>query len=88
MDNVITHDHASPPRNPDLLMSPEIEIEIEAWQKTGNPPFPELHLNSRTYWYKFSRTDLRLIHHISGLSIDMHRLGYAGCTVWAQKMPM
>jgi hypothetical protein len=88
MDNVMAHDQASTPRNPDLLMSPEIEIEIETWRKTGNPPFPELQLSSRTYWYKFSRTDLRLIHHIAGLSIDMHRLGYSNCTVWAQKMPM
>ncbi|KAL1957505.1 hypothetical protein VTO42DRAFT_5968 [Malbranchea cinnamomea] len=88
MDLVAAHDPASTPRNPDLLMSPEIEVELDTWQKTGNPPFPELQLSSRTYWYRFSRTDLRLIHHISGLSIDMHRLGYSSCTVWAQKMPI
>ncbi|KAK2813783.1 hypothetical protein FQN50_000183 [Emmonsiellopsis sp. PD_5] len=89
MDNVIAQEQPTSPRGgPDLLMSPEIDIEIEAWLKTGNPPFPELQLSSRAYWFKFSRTDLRLIHHIAGLSIDLHRRGYSNCTVWAQKMPI
>lgn len=88
MDNVLAHDAANNARSPDLLMSPEIELEIQNWQKSGNPPFPELQLSTRAYWYKFSRTDLRLIHHIAGLSIDLHRRGYSNCTVWAQKMPM
>ncbi|EEH34258.2 hypothetical protein PAAG_05307 [Paracoccidioides lutzii Pb01] len=89
MDNVIVRDQAPAQRvGPDLLMSPEIDIEIDEWLKTGNPPFPELQLSSRAYWFKFSRTDLRLIHHIAGLSIDLHRRGYSNCTVWAQKMPI
>ncbi|KMQ46430.1 Zn(2)-C6 fungal-type DNA-binding domain [Trichophyton rubrum] len=88
MDNVLAHDAANNARSPDLLMSPEIELEIQNWQKSGNPPFPELQLSTRAYWYKFSRTDLRLIHHIAGLSIDLHRRGYSNCTVWAQKMPI
>ncbi|OAX78570.1 hypothetical protein ACJ72_07121 [Emergomyces africanus] len=89
MDNVIPQEQTMAPRTgPDLLMSPEIDIEIDTWLKTGNPPFPELQLSSRAYWFKFSRTDLRLIHHIAGLSIDLHRRGYSNCTVWAQKMPI
>ncbi|ODH24713.1 hypothetical protein ACO22_05269 [Paracoccidioides brasiliensis] len=89
MDNVIVQDQAPAQIvGPDLLMSPEIDIEIDEWLKTGNPPFPELQLSSRAYWFKFSRTDLRLIHHIAGLSIDLHRRGYSNCTVWAQKMPI
>ena len=69
-------------------MSPEIEREIELWRITGDPPFPELRLSSREYWLRFSSVDLRLVHHIAGLSIDMHQRGYAACTVWAQKMPV
>lgn len=90
MDRVaaVTGDSPKSPRAPDLLMTPEIEIEIDTWRMTGNPPFPELQLSSRSYWYQFSITELRLIHHIAGLSIDMHRRGYSNCTVWAQKMPM
>lgn len=78
---------SSPSNTPDLLMSPEIESEIDNWHITGVPPFPELMQCPRTGWYGLSRTDLRLIHHIIGLSIDLHRRGYSNCTVWAQKMP-
>jgi len=38
-------------------------------------------------WSHLSRADLRLVHHIIGLSIDLHRRGLSNCTVWAQKMP-
>jgi len=76
------------PRPPDLLVTPDIERELDSWRMTGEPPFPELRLSSRTYWDRFSNVDLRLIHHIAGLSIDMHQRGYSRCTVWAQKMPM
>ncbi|OJJ45713.1 hypothetical protein ASPZODRAFT_133578 [Penicilliopsis zonata CBS 506.65] len=78
---------AKPPRAPDLLMSPEIETEIETWHITGVPPFPELLQCPRNGWFGLARSDLRLIHHIIGLSIDLHRRGFSTCTVWAQKMP-
>ncbi|KAJ5535856.1 hypothetical protein N7513_009042 [Penicillium frequentans] len=80
---------SSPPsrRGPDLLMSPEIEMEIENWHRTGVPPYPELVQCPRAGWSHLSRADLRLVHHIIGLSIDLHRRGLSSCTVWAQKMP-
>jgi len=80
---------SSPParRGPDLLMSPDIEMEIENWHRTGVPPYPELVQCPRAGWSHLSRADLRLVHHIIGLSIDLHRRGLSSCTVWAQKMP-
>lgn len=88
MDSAAAHDGSSKARKvPDLLMSPEIEVEIKNWDTTGVPPFPELLHCPRSGWYGLSRTDLRLIHHIIGLSIDIHRRGFSSCTVWAQKMP-
>lgn len=83
----LTDDPPRSPRAPDLLTTPEIERELDAWRMTGNPPFPELRLSSQGYWYRFSPVDLRLIHHIAGLSIDLHRRGYSACMVWAEKMP-
>ncbi|KAJ5211045.1 hypothetical protein N7491_010861 [Penicillium cf. griseofulvum] len=79
----------SPParRGPDLLISPDIEMEVDSWHRTGVPPYPELLQCPRSGWSGLSRTDLRLIHHIIGISIDLHRRGLSGCTVWAQKMP-
>lgn len=79
---------ARSPRTPDLQMTAEIERELDLWRMTGEPPFPELRMTSKSYWHRFSSIDLRLIHHIAGLSIDMHQRGYSGCTVWAQKMPV
>ncbi|KAJ5259443.1 hypothetical protein N7478_012424 [Penicillium angulare] len=80
----------SPPasrRGPDLLMSPEIEMEIDEWHRTGIPPYHELAQCPQSGWSHLSRADLRLVHHIIGLSIDLHRRGLSNCTVWAQKMP-
>lgn len=89
MDNpAVTDEPPRSPRAPDLCMTSEIEREIEDWRMTGNPPFPELRLSSRSYWYRYSNVDLRLIHHVAGLSIEIHRRGYADCIVWAQKMPV
>lgn len=88
MDQPPTADESErSPRAPDLQMTPEIEREVDVWRMTGEPPFPELRMTSKSYWHRFSPVDLRLIHHIAGLSIDMHQRGYSGCTPWAQKMP-
>lgn len=89
MDSAVVTEGASrSQRLPDLLMSPETEMEIENWRITGICPFPELsHLCPEDGWHNFSPTDLRLIHHIAGLSVDLHRQGYSGGTVWAQRMP-
>lgn len=89
MDTPALSDEPSGGSRPaELLMTPQIEREIEFWRMTGDPPFPELRPSSREYWLRFSSVDLRLVHHIAGLSIEMHQRGYAACTVWAQKMPV
>ncbi|KAJ5161893.1 hypothetical protein N7492_007285 [Penicillium capsulatum] len=77
----------APRRDSDLLLSPEMEMEVEQWHRTGVPPYPELVQCPRSGWSQLSRSDLRLIHHIVGLSIDLHRRGLSTCTVWAPKMP-
>lgn len=88
MDAAESPDESPRPRAvPDLLMSPEIEMEIENWYTNGVPPFLELSQCPRSGWYGLSRIHLRLIHHIVGLSIDLNRRGLSNCTTWAQKMP-
>lgn len=81
-----TEEATHSPRMPDLQMTPEIERQIEEWRMTGEPPFSELQLTPNAYWHRFSGVDLRLIHHIAGMSIEMQQRGYSGCTVWAHKM--
>jgi hypothetical protein len=86
-DVAATQTPPNPRRGPDLLMSPAIEMEIDNWHRSGVPPYSELMQCPRSGWTGLSRADLRLIHHIIGLSIDLHRRGLGACTVWAQKMP-
>lgn len=70
-----------------LMMTPEIDAEIEKWRVTGVPPFQELSQCPRNDWHRFSKSTLRLIHHIAGLSIDLHRRGLGEATVWSANMP-
>ena len=87
MDTAAAHDESSTGAIPDLLVSPEVEMEIENWYTNGVPPFFELSQCPRSGWQGLSRTHLRLIHHIVGLSIDLNRRGLSNCTVWAQRIP-
>ncbi|OKL63614.1 hypothetical protein UA08_01014 [Talaromyces atroroseus] len=81
-------DSVQTPKTPlDLLMTPEIDAEIENWRTTGIPPFQELSQCPRNDWHRFSKSTLRLIHHIAGLSIDLHRRGLGHTTVWSACMP-
>lgn len=68
---------------PNLLLTPEIDAEVEQWRITGVPPFPELNFTPRSDWNRFPKSTLRLIYHIAGLSIDLHRRGLSETTVWS-----
>ncbi|KIW34508.1 uncharacterized protein PV07_01284 [Cladophialophora immunda] len=72
---------------PDLLMSPELQLRLDNWRLTGESPLQELQVPDRIYWTRFSTIDLRLVHHITTLSTDIHNLGYSHCTVWGPRMP-
>lgn len=73
---------------PDLRMSAELQASLDQWRIAGECPIPELRTTPPEYWMHFSTIDLRLIHHIANLSIDLQNRGYAQCTSWAPKMPM
>ena len=74
-------------KGPDLLSTPAIDREIEAWQRTGVFPFPELGLRSSRQFYGLSTIDLRLIHHLCSIYKDMQVTGLARCTLWVQDFP-
>jgi hypothetical protein len=73
-------------QSPDLLMSPELQRMLDNWRLTGESPLPDLAVNDLSYWKRFSAIDLRLIHHITTLSLNLHQRGYAACTPWGPKM--
>ncbi|EAT90682.1 hypothetical protein SNOG_02470 [Parastagonospora nodorum SN15] len=76
----------SPPQ-PNLLWTPEIEATIELWRQTGEFPFPDLRVYPQPQWHALSRTDLRLIHHLSSISNEMFRNSTSKSTLWTDMMP-
>jgi hypothetical protein len=66
-----------------LMVTPEIDVEIEHWRTSGIPPWPELSICPRDEWLRFPKSTLRLIYHISALSIDLNRRGLGEATVWS-----
>lgn len=71
---------------PELLVSSDLQQVLDNWRLGGEPPLPELVVSDPTYWTRFSAIDLRLVHHITTLSLDLYQRGYASCTPWAPKI--
>ncbi|KAF2749499.1 hypothetical protein M011DRAFT_398716 [Sporormia fimetaria CBS 119925] len=70
-----------------LLWTPEINTTIDLWRQSGEFPFPELRLYAQPNWAAFSKTDLRLIHHLSSISNEMFRNRTSKLTIWTDMMP-
>ncbi|KAH7407025.1 hypothetical protein DE146DRAFT_606989 [Phaeosphaeria sp. MPI-PUGE-AT-0046c] len=75
------------PQQPNLLWTPEIEVTIDIWRQTGEFPFPDLQVYPQPQWHALSRTDLRLIHHLSTISNEMFRNRTSKSTLWTDMMP-
>ena len=81
-------DRSNSPKEPNLLWSSEVKREIEAWQRTGAFPFPELHLQSHQHLRRLSPMDMRLVHHVASIYRDMRNKHFIQCTLWVQELPM
>ena len=81
-------DRSNSPKEPNLLWSSEVKREIEAWQRTGAFPFPELHLQSHQHLRRLSPMDMRLVHHVASIYRDMRNKDFIQCTLWVQELPM
>jgi hypothetical protein len=89
MDNPPPAEDSPPsPKAPNLKWSPPVVAEIDAWLRTGVFPFPELGLRSQHQFQGLSRTDLRLVHHLSTIYRDLQRKGVVHCTAWVERLPM
>lgn len=89
MDNppAVEESSSSSTKVPNLLWTPEIEREVEAWQQSGVFPFAALGLQYADQFARLSSIDLRLIHHISSIYQDMQRIDFIHCTLWANEIP-
>lgn len=77
----------SSPEQPSILLTPGSERRIDDWQQSGGFPYPGLQIFSPPQMQDYSKNDLRLIHHLSGLSNELMCKGTSGLTIWTQKMP-
>lgn len=87
MESVSDSDSVPSPEQASVLLSPNSEQRVEAWQHTGGFPFPELNVYPQPPVQELSRNELRLIQHLSSISSDLHANGNASLTIWAQKLP-
>ena len=87
MDNPPPPEDVPVSQGPNLLWTPLIEREVEAWRQTGVFPFPLIALRSTRQFQTLSRIDLRLIHHLASVYQDMQPADMASCTVWVQELP-
>jgi hypothetical protein len=75
------------PDKPDLMWTPEIEVCIAEWQRTGQFPFPSLNIYPAPVAQAFSTEDLRLIHHVSSLYVQLQAFGANNFTLWTRHIP-
>ncbi|KAI9741753.1 MAG: hypothetical protein M1834_000139 [Cirrosporium novae-zelandiae] len=76
MDSPAAEEGALSPQPPNVLWTPEIEEEINTWKSAGKSPFPQLSSFFSIPAHEYTIIDLRLIHHITNLSIQMHHQGF------------
>lgn len=80
-------DRAPTPEKADLLWTPEIEAQIAHWQQTGIFPFPELYIYPTPAPQYFSVEDLRLIHHVASISMELSLSDAGNFTIWTGQIP-
>jgi hypothetical protein len=72
---------------PALVFTPGTESRIDQWQQTGSFPYPGLQVFPPPQTHEYSKTELRLMHHLSTISNDLMLRGTSNFTLWTQKVP-
>lgn len=88
MDMPVQEERAATPEKADLLWTPEIEADIELWQRTGNFPFPDLYISRAPNPQFFSFEDLRLIHHVASVSSELGIHDATNFAIWTRQIPL
>lgn len=84
----VAEERASSPERPDLLWTPEVETQILLWQQTGEFPFPDLNIFPTPSPHFLTFEELRLIHHIASISMDLNMQDASSFTIWTSKIPL
>jgi hypothetical protein len=88
MDMPPQEERGPTPEKADLMWTPEVEAEIERWQKTGMFPFPDLGIYPEPNPQFFSLEDLRLIHHVAAISMELSLQDAGTFTIWTYQIPL
>ncbi|KAK4995145.1 hypothetical protein LTR66_004972 [Elasticomyces elasticus] len=80
-------DNQKSPEQAPLILTPETEKNIELWQQTGDFPYPNLQAFPPPEVQSYSRTELRLIHHLSSVSNALLVNRTSKFTLWTDAMP-
>lgn len=80
-------DRSSSSPNHEPLWKPEIDDAVEQWQISGEFPFPWLPMSACPQPQLYSKTELRLMYHLSATCDEMTQRGNAKMTLWAETFP-
>ncbi|KAL9561317.1 hypothetical protein ACKAV7_014672 [Fusarium commune] len=72
---------------PDLMWTPQIEVALIEWQRTGILPLPYLGLYPSPRPDLYSLEDLRLIHHLAMLYCELATIDANNFTLWTRHIP-
>ncbi|KAL9561288.1 hypothetical protein ACKAV7_014643 [Fusarium commune] len=87
-DVLVTHSSgSSTPDKPDLMWTPQIEVALIEWQRTGIFPLPCLGLYPTPRPHLYSLEDLRLIHHLATLYCELGTIDANNFTLWTRHIP-
>lgn len=88
MDAPVEGENPQIPGSPDLNISLQDQQELDDWVGKGQWPFPSLGLNNEPSPSNYSSTDLRLIHHISSVAVQMQVSKPEEDQLWTKRVPM
>lgn len=70
-----------------LVFTPGTESRVDLWQQTGSFPYPDLNVFPPPSTQEHSKTELRLMHHLSSISNDLLLNNCNNLTLWTHKLP-
>lgn len=82
-----TQSQVGSPEQLPLVFTPGAESRVDLWQQTGSFPYPDLNVFPPPSTHEYSKTDLRLIHHLSSISNDLLLNNSNNLTLWTHKLP-
>lgn len=82
-----TQSQGGSPEQLPLVFTPGTESRVDLWQQTGSFPYPDLNVYPPPSPQEHSKTELRLMHHLSSISNDLLLNNCNNLTLWTHKLP-